>query len=277
MEAMGPPTFVIEARPRFPRPDLGALWQRRELLFFLVWRDVKVRYKQTAIGAAWAVLNPLLTVLIFTVVFGRLAQIPSDGLPYTVFAFAGVLPWTYFSQGLTRGSASLVSNAHLITKVYFPRLMIPLAAVTTPAVDFCLSLLSLLGLMLWFDITPSWRLLALPLFFLLAAVLALASGLWLAPINVKYRDVGHTIPFLVQAWMFCSPVVYPLSLVPERWQLVYSLNPLVGVIEGFRWSLLGAQSPSILAIAVSASVALALFLGGLLFFRQMERSFADVI
>lgn len=272
-----PPTSVIEARQRLLDLDLGALWQRRELLYFLVWRDVKVRYKQTAIGAAWAVLSPLLTVLIFAVVFGRLAKIPSDGVPYVIFAFAGFLPWTYFAQALTRSSTSLVGNAHLITKVYFPRLMIPLSAVTTPAVDVCLSMLSLVGLMLWYRVTPTWTLLALPVFLGLAAAIALAVALWLAPLNVRYRDVNHTIPFLVQAWMYASPVVYPLSLVPESWRLVYSLNPMVGVIEGFRWSLLGAGPPSVMAIAVSVAVTAPVLVGGLVFFRRMERAFADVI
>jgi lipopolysaccharide transport system permease protein len=272
-----PPPFVIEARRHWLDLDARAIWRRRELLFFLVWRDVKVRYKQTLIGATWAVLSPLLTALIFAVVFGNLAKIPSDGLPYVVFAFAGFLPWTYFAQALGRSSVSLVGNAHLITKVYFPRLMIPLAAIATPAVDFCLSLVSVFGLMLWFRITPTWGLLAVPLFLLMAAMTALAVGLWLAPLNVRYRDVNHTIPFLIQAWMYCSPVVYPLSLVPERWQLVYSLNPIVGVIEGFRWSLLGTETPDVQAIVVSVVVTLPVLLGGLVFFRRMERGFADVI
>jgi lipopolysaccharide transport system permease protein len=274
---MASPTFVIEARHRLFDLDLGAIWQRRELLYFLVWRDVKVRYKQTAIGAAWAVLSPLLTVLIFAVVFGMLAKLPSDGLPYIVFAFAGFLPWTYFAQALTRGSASLVGNAHLITKVYFPRLMFPVAAVTTPAVDFCLSLVSLSALMLWYRVVPGWSLLTLPLFLLLAAGIALGVGLWLAPLNVRYRDVSHTVPFIVQAWMYASPVVYPLSLVPESWRMIYSLNPLVGVLEGFRWSLTGSGSLNVASVAVSLLVTVPLLVGGLLFFRRMERAFADVI
>jgi lipopolysaccharide transport system permease protein len=274
---MAPPTSVIEARQRLLDLDLGAVWQRRELLYFLVWRDVKVRYKQTAIGAAWAVLSPLLTVLIFAVVFGRLAKIPSDNLPYVVFAFAGFLPWTYFSQALTRGSASLVGNAHLITKVYFPRLMIPLAAVMTPAVDFCLSLLTLFALMLWYGVPPAWSLLALPAYLLLAGTIAFALALWLAPLNVRYRDVSHTIPFLVQAWMYASPVVYPLSLVPEPWRVVYSLNPMVGVIEGFRWCLVGTDTLNVVAVSVSLAVTLPALVGGLVFFRRMERAFADVI
>jgi len=271
------PTSVIEARQRLLDLDIGAIWQRRELLYFLVWRDVKVRYKQTVIGAAWALLSPLLTVAIFAVVFGRLAKIPSDGLPYIVFAFAGFMPWTYFAQALARGSASLVGNAHLITKVYFPRLMIPLAAVATPAVDFCLSLLTLFGLMLWYRVPPSVSLLALPAYLLLAATIAFALALWLAPLNVRYRDVNHAIPFLVQAWMYASPVVYPVSLVPERWRVVYSLNPMVGVIEGFRWCLVGADDLNVMAVTVSLVVTLVALVGGLVFFRRMERAFADVI
>lgn len=277
VDSKASPTSVIEARHRLLDLDLRAIWQRRELLYFLVWRDVKVRYKQTAIGAAWAVLSPLLTVVIFTIVFGMLAKLPSDGLPYIVFAFAGFLPWTYFAQALTRGSASLVGNAHLITKVYFPRLMIPVAAVTTPTVDFCLSLLSLFGLMFWYRVTPGWSLLALPFFLLLAAAIALAAGLWLAPLNVRYRDVSHTVPFLVQAWMYASPVVYPLTLIPEPWRVIYSLNPVVGVIEGFRWSLTGSGSLNVASIAVSLLVTVPVLLGGLVFFRRMERAFADVI
>jgi lipopolysaccharide transport system permease protein len=273
---MESPTFVIDGRRRLLDLDLLSIWERRELLYFLVWRDVKVRYKQTLIGAAWAVLSPLLTVLIFAVVFGRLARIPSDGLPYIVFAFAGFLPWTYFAQALTRSSASLIGNATLITKVYFPRLMIPLAAVTTPAVDSGLSLLTLFALMAWYGVGPTWALLALPLFMVLAGLIALGVGLWLAPINVRYRDVNHTVPFVVQAWMYCSPVVYPLTLVPEPWRPLYSLNPMVGVIEGFRWSLLGA-APDWLAIVVSVAVTLPVFVGSLVFFRRMERAFADVI
>ena len=271
------PSLVIEARQSLFHLDLGAIWRRRELLYFLVWRDVKVRYKQTAIGAAWALLSPLMTVLIFTMVFGVLAKIPSDDLPYVVFALAGFLPWTYFSGALNRASSSLVGNAHLITKVYFPRLIIPLAAVTTPAVDFVLSLFSLFGLMFWYQVTPTRTLLALPLFLMLAALIALAVGLWLAPLNVRYRDVNHTIPFLLQAWFYASPVVYPISLVPERWRFLYSLNPMVGVIEGFRWSLAGGGRPNIPAIAVSVAVAVTVLIGGLVFFRRMERAFADVI
>jgi lipopolysaccharide transport system permease protein len=271
------PTSVIEARQGLVDLDLAVIWQRRELLYFLMWRDVKVRYKQTAIGAAWALLSPLMTVFIFAIVFGRLAKIPSDGLPYVVFAFAGFLPWTYFAQALGRGSSSLVGNAQLITKVYFPRLMIPLAAVATPAVDCGLSLITLFGLMAWYGVTPGISLLAIPAYLLLAGTVAFAVALWLAPINVKYRDVNHAVPFVVQAWMYASPIVYPISLVPEPWRALYSLNPMVGVIEGFRWCLMGPDNLNVTAVLISLGVTLVLLVGGLVFFRRMERAFADVI
>jgi len=257
--------------------DLRAIWQYRELLYFLVWRDVKVRYKQTVIGIGWAILQPLMSMLLFTIVFGNFANIPSDGLPYPVFTFAALLPWTYFAQALGRGGTSLVGNANLISKVYFPRLMIPLAAALAPTVDFLFSFAILLGLMGWFGIAPTWGMLALPLFLLLAVMTAVAMGLWLAPLNVKYRDIGHTIPFLIQFWMYASPVAYPVSLVPEQWRLLYSLNPMVGVIEGFRWALLGHASPDFMVMAVSAAMVVASLFGGMLYFQRMEETFADVV
>src|SRR5215831_7322566 len=271
------PTVVIQAQRGIGNLDVAGLWEYRELLYFLVWRDLKVRYKQTLIGASWAIFQPALTMVIFTVIFGNLANIPSDGLQYAVFAYTALVPWTYFSQALTRAGACLVGDAHLITKVYFPRLIIPLAAVITPAVDFLFSFLLLLGLVAWFGITPTWGLLALPLFLLLALITALAVGLWLSPLNVRYRDVGHTIPFLTQFWLFASPVVYPVSLIPESWRLIYSLNPMVGVIEGFRWALLGKENPDFMVMLVSTAVILVLLVGGIVFFKQMERTFADVI
>jgi len=272
-----PPTVVIQAQRGVGHPDVAALWEYRELLYFFVWRDLKVRYKQTLIGASWAIFQPAVTMVIFTVIFGNLAKIPSDGLPYAVFAYTALVPWTYFSQAFTGSGLCLVNSAHLITKVYFPRLIIPLAAVITPAVDFLFSFLLLLGLVAWFGITPTWGLLALPLFLLLALITALAVGLWLSPLNVRYRDVGHTIPFLTQIWLFASPVAYPVSLIPDSWRLVYSLNPMVGVIEGFRWALLGKENPDFTVMLVSATVILALLVGGILFFKRMERTFADVI
>ena len=240
---MRAPTVLIAPTRGLFDLDLKAVWDYRELLYFMVWRDVKVRYKQTVIGVAWVVLQPLLTMILFTVIFGYLARIPSDGLPYPLFAYTALLPWTYFSQALTRSGGGLVGNANLISKVYFPRLIIPLSSVVVPVVDLLLCFVILLGLMIWYGVAPTWGVLALPLFLLLALMTALAVGLLLSPLHVKYRDVGYVVPFLVQFWMFASPVIYPVSLVPEQWRLLYSLNPMVGVIEGFRWALLGKESP----------------------------------
>lgn len=271
------PTSVIESKSGLGGLDLGAIWDYRELLYILIWRDVKVRYKQTVIGAGWAIFQPVMTMAIFTVVFGSFVKIPSDGLPYAVFAYTALVPWAYFSQALSRSGTSLVGNANLITKVYFPRLLIPLTSVMAPAVDFLFAFLVLLGLIAWFGIVPTWGLLALPLFFLLAMITALAIGLWLSPLNARYRDVGHAIPFLIQLWMFASPVVYPVSLVPESWRLLYSLNPMAGVIEGFRWALLGKGSPDFTLMLVSAVVVFVLLAGGIVFFKRMERTLTDII
>ena len=271
------PTVVIEPRKGLLDLDLEALWEYRELLYFLVWRNVKVRYKQTVIGAGWVVLQPLLTMMIFTVIFSYLAKIPSDGLPYPIFAYTALLPWTYFSQALSRGGGGLVGSANLISKVYFPRLIIPLASVVTPLVDFGLSFVILLGLMVWYGITPTWGVLALPCFLFMALVTALAVSLFLSALNVKYRDVGYIIPFLTQFWMYASPVIYPVSLIPEQWRLLYSLNPMVGVIEGFRWALLGTAAPDFRVISISIVMVVALLLGGLVYFKHMERTFADII
>jgi lipopolysaccharide transport system permease protein len=268
---------VIESKSGLGGLDLGAIWDYRELLYILIWRDVKVRYKQTVIGAGWAIFQPVMTMAIFTVVFGSFVKIPSDGLPYAVFAYTALVPWAYFSQALSRSGTSLVGNANLITKVYFPRLLIPLTSVMAPAVDFLFAFLVLLGLIVWFGIVPTWGLLALPLFFLLAMITALAIGLWLSPLNARYRDVGHAIPFLIQLWMFASPVVYPVSLVPESWRLLYSLNPMAGVIEGFRWALLGKGSPDFTLMLVSAVVVFVLLAGGIVFFKRMERTLTDII
>jgi len=257
--------------------DLRELWQYNELLYFLVWKEVKVRYKQTIIGGAWAIIQPLLTMVIFTIIFGRLAKIPSDGMPYPVFTYTALLPWMLFAQALTRSGGSLVYNANLITKVYFPRLLVPLSAALAPIVDFIVSFLILLGMLAWYGIPPTLGILALPFFVALTLVTAISVNLWLAPINVKYRDVAHTLPFLSQIWMYASPVVYPLSMIPEKWQFLYSINPMVGVIEGFRWALLGKQSPNFMAMAISVIVVMALFLGGILYFKKMEQTFADVI
>lgn len=256
---------------------LSELWEFRELLFFLVWRDVKVLYKQTAIGAAWAVIQPVLTMLIFTLVFGRFAKIPSDGVPYPIFTYAALLPWVYFAKALNQSTLSLVNNSNLITKVYFPRVMLPMAAMLAGLVDFALSFAVLLGMMLWYGIAPNANVVFLPGFVVLMMATALSVSLWLSAINVRYRDVGQAMPFLVQIWMFASPVAYPSSLVPENWALLYSLNPLAGVIEGFRWVLLGKEAPELLPILISILVVSSLLVGGLFFFKRVEQTFADVV
>jgi len=243
----------------------------------MIWREIKVRYKQTAIGVGWAVLQPLITMVIFTVVFGTFAQLPSDGVPYPVFSFAALLPWVYFSQALTRGSGGLVGHANLLTKVYFPRLIIPIAGVIAPIIDFFVSFWILLALMLWFGLTPTWGMLALPLFLSVALLSALSVSLWVGPINVKYRDVGHTIPFFIQVWMYASPVAYPVSIIPEKWRLLYSLNPMVGVIEGFRWALFGRGNPDFTALAASGCVVMTLVLGGMMYFKSRQKTFSDVV
>jgi len=257
--------------------DLGAVWRYRELLYFLVWREVKIRYKQAALGVAWAVVQPLFTVLIFTTIFGIFARFPSDGLPYPVFALAAVLPWTYFAEALRRGATGLVSDADLVRKIYFPRLIIPIAGVTSPLVDFLFGTLILVGVMFWYGIAPGWTILLVPVWLLITLSLALAIGLWLGPINVRYRDVMHTLPFVTQVWMFATPIVYPLSMIPPKWQALYSINPMVGIIEGFRWSLLGTGMPNLLSIGISLSIIVVALIGGAIYFRKSERSFADVI
>jgi lipopolysaccharide transport system permease protein len=271
------PVVLIQPRSGWLSFDLAALYRYRELLYFLTWRDVIVRYKQAAVGVAWAVLQPLLTMVVFTVIFGRFAKMPSDNLPYPIFAFTALLPWNYFAQAIGRSGTSLVSNANLVSKVYFPRLVIPISGAIAPLVDFVISFVILLGMMVWYGIAPTWGVLALPLFTLLAVVTAVAVSLYLAALNVKYRDVGHAIPFLVQFWMYASPVVYSVSIIPEKWRLLYSLNPMVGVIEGFRWALLGKEQPDFAVMAMSIIVVAILLVGGLVYFKRTERVFADII
>lgn len=256
---------------------LWELWEYRELLYFLLWRDIKVRYKQTVIGAAWAVVQPLMTMIVFTVIFSNFAKMPSDGLPYPIFAYTALLPWNLFANALNRCSGSMVSEAHLITKVYFPRLIVPLSAAVSGIIEFAIAFVVLLGMMVWFDIAPTWGAIALPIFLLLALFTALAVGLWLSALNVRYRDVAYAVPFLIQIWMYASPVVYPVSVVPANWRLLYSLNPMSGVIEGFRWALLGKESPDFAVIAMSAVVVAVLLWGGLAYFKRMERTFADMV
>jgi len=271
------PSVVILPRKGLLQLDFWDIWQYRELLYFLVWRDVKVRYKQTVLGAVWAILQPLLTMTIFTVIFGTLAKVPSNGLPYPIFVYAGLLPWLYFAQAVGRSSTGLVGDSDLIKKVYFPRMIIPLALVVAPAFDFFLSFLVFLAMMAWYGVAPTAGVLALPVFFAMAMMTALAVGLWLAPINVKYRDVGHTLPFLIQLWMFASPVIYPVSLVPEPWRFLYSLNPMSGVIDGFRWALVGNQAPDVGVMGVSTAVVLIVLVCGIIYFKNAERTFADVV
>ena len=271
------PTVIVEPRKPFWDLELGHLWEYRELLFFLVWRDVKVRYKQTALGVGWAVLQPLLATLIFSIFFGRLAKIPSDGIPYPVFAYVALVPWQYFANALTLSSNSLVASQNLITKVYFPRLLIPLGSVIAGLVDFCFAFLVLIGMMFHYGIKPSPSIFLFPVFLLLAVCTALAAGLWLSALNVQFRDVKHMIPFLVQFWFFLTPVVYPSSIVPAKWRLWYGLNPMAGVVEGFRLSVLGKAGHPDEMIWVSAAAVVVLLLGGLLYFRKMEATFADVV
>ncbi|OQA19942.1 MAG: Teichoic acid translocation permease protein TagG [Chloroflexi bacterium ADurb.Bin360] len=273
-------TILIRPTRGLASLGLRAVWEYRELLFFLVWRDVKVRYKQTALGVLWVILQPLVSMAIFTVLFGVLLKVPSGDAPYPVFAFAGLLPWNYFSQSLTRASTSLVQSSHLITKIYFPRLVIPLSGVFSSLVDFAISFAVLLILMLLYGVTPTARMLLLPALLLLALVTALGFGLWLSALNVKYRDVGYLLPFLIQIWMYLTPVVYGSALIPERYRFLLSLNPMTGVVEGFRWALLGGELESYLSaplLALSVGIALVVLVSGALFFRTTERSFADIV
>jgi lipopolysaccharide transport system permease protein len=257
--------------------DLGELWRYRELLYILAWRDVKVRYKQTALGVLWAILQPVAAMLVFTVVFGRVSGIRPEGIPYPVFLYAGLAPWTYFAASLTQASTSLVGNTSLVTKVYFPRLLIPLGIVLVPLVDFLLAFLVLVGMMVGYGVTPNWHLVTLPLFLVLALVTALGIGLLLSAVNVRYRDVPYAIPFLMQVWMFASPVIYHVSFLPERWRWLLSLNPMTGVIEGFRWALIAEPAPDWSVLGVSIAVAFLTAAAGLVYFRRMERHFADLI
>lgn len=271
------PTVIIKPTRGWLRLDLRELWAYRDLFYFLTWRDIKVRYKQTAIGAAWAIIQPFFTMIVFSLFFGQLAKIPSDGVPYPIFSYTALLPWLFFANGMNQASNSLVGSANLITKVYFPRLIIPLSAVLTGVVDFALSFIVLLGMMVYYGIYPGGNVLWLPAFLLLAFVTALGVGLWLSALNVEYRDVRYTIPFLTQLWLFATPVIYPSSLLHGKWALLMGLNPLAGVIEGFRWALLGTGSAPAGMFWVSVVAALGLLITGALYFRRMERTFADVV
>ncbi len=256
---------------------LREVWDFRELLYFLVWRDVKVRYKQTVIGAAWAIIQPFLTMVVFSLFFGRLARVPSDGIPYPIFSYAALVPWTFFANGLSQSSNSLVGSANLIKKVYFPRLVIPLSSVLGGIIDFTLAFGVLLGMMLFYGIVPTLNVLWLPLLLLLALITALGAGLWLSAMNVQFRDVRYAVPFLIQFWMFATPVAYPSSLLDEPWRTLYGLNPMVGVIEGFRWALLGVDTAPGPMVGVSVLVAVTLLVSGAYYFRRIEKTFADVV
>lgn len=270
---------ITRIRPRkgWRELNLKEIWQHRELLYFLSWRDVKVRYKQTALGAAWAILQPLMTMLVFSLFFGKLGKIPSDGLPYPLFVFAALVPWMFFANGLAQASNSLVQNAAMLKKIYFPRLIIPLSNVAAGAVDFMVAFIVLLGMMLYYGILPTANVIWLPLFLILEIATALGIGLWLAAMNVQFRDIRYLLPFLTQFWLFATPIAYPSSLLGEPWRTVYGVNPMVGVIEGFRWALLGTRTSPGPIIAVSSLVALLVLVTGAYYFKRMEKTFADVV
>lgn len=271
------PTIIIQPSHGWVSLKLSELWQFRELLYFLTWRDIKVRYKQTLLGAAWAIIQPFLTMVVFSLFFGKLAKIPSDNLPYPIFSFAALVPWTFFATGLTQSSNSLVGSSNLIKKVYFPRLAIPISTVFSGVVDFALAFLVLLGMMVFYGIMPTAAVVYLPLFLLLALVSALGVGLWLTAMNVQFRDIRYVVPFLVQIWMFATPIAYPSSLLPQPWRTFYGLNPMTGVVEGFRWALLGTDTAPGPIIFVSALVSVALLISGAFYFKRMEKTFADVV
>jgi lipopolysaccharide transport system permease protein len=283
------PSLVVDpsAAARLPtvriRPSTGwvplrlhDLWEYRELLYFLTWRDVKVRYKQTVLGAAWAIIQPVGTMLVFSLFFGQLVKVPSDGVPYPIFSYAALLPWQYFQQALTQASNSLVGSSNLVSKVYFPRLVVPLASVLAGVVDFAIAFTLLFFMMAYYGIAPTSAVVLLPVFFLLAMVTALGVGLWLSALNVAYRDVRYVVPFLVQFWLFATPVAYSSKLLDEPWRTVYGLNPMVGVVEGFRWALLGTAPPGPMLV-VSAVVAAVMLVTGAAYFKRVERTFADLI
>jgi lipopolysaccharide transport system permease protein len=268
---------VIRPAARWPHLDIPELWHYRELLFRLAWRDVSVRYKQTSIGVLWAILQPFLTMVVFTLVFGKFADFPSKNVPYPIFVYSALLPWTYFASSLSAASSSLVSNKPLVTKVYFPRVLLPLAAVLVPLVDFCFAFVVLVGLMAWFDVWPSLALVLAPFFLLMALITALGVSLFLSAVNVRYRDVPYAIPFIIQIWLFLSGVVYAISALPEKWQWVLALNPMTAVISGFQWGVLDAPAPDLGKTLVSIGAMAAIFVVGLWFFRRSEPRFADTI
>jgi lipopolysaccharide transport system permease protein len=267
----------ISQAGRSLRNDLGEIWLYRDLLTLLIRRDVSIRYKQSAIGIAWTVVQPVVLMTIFTVVFGRFAKLPSEGYPYPLFILCALLPWLYFARSLSGASDSMVSSASLVTKVYFPRLILPISKTVSGLVDFAISFVLLVGVLAWYRVMPGWEFVLLPVFIGIAMLTAFAVGLWLTALNVRYRDIGLIVPFIVQIWMYASPIAYSTTLVPEHWRWVYSLNPMVGVVEGFRWALLGKSPPDPGAMLLSLLIVVLLLVGGLVFFRRTERSFADII
>jgi len=270
-------TTLIKATSGWSALNLRDLWIYRELVYFMTWRDLKVRYKQTLLGAGWAILQPFLTMVVFSIFFGNLAQVPSDGVPYPIFSYTALIPWTLFSKALQDASRSLVQSSHMITKVYFPRMILPLASVLAGVVDFIIAFVVLLGMMAYYHMIPTINVWTLPLFLLLALVTAVGVGLWLSALNVLYRDINYVLPFLTQFWMFITPIAYPSSMVPENWQVIYAINPMTGVVEGFRWALLGTGQPPGLMTLVSSVVALGLLVSGMFYFKRMERLFADMV
>ena len=270
-------TIIIRPGHGWAALNLKDLWIYRELIYFMTWRDLKVRYKQTLLGASWAILQPFLTMVVFSIFFGELAKVPSDNVPYPIFSYTALLPWTLFSKALQDASKSLVSSSHMITKIYFPRIILPLASILAGVVDFIIAFLVLLGMMWYYQIVPNINIWTLPLFVLLALTTAIGVGLWLSALNVLYRDINYATHFITQFWLFITPIAYPASMVPEQWKLVYALNPMAGVVEGFRWALLGSSNPPGLTLLVSISVALLLLISGLFYFKRMERLFADMV
>lgn len=275
---MGMPSkIVIEPNKGWVPLNFNELWRYRELMYFFTWRDIKVRYKQTALGALWAIIQPFMTMVVFSLFFGRLANVPSDGVPYPIFTFTALIPWTFFAYGLSQSSNSLIGSSNLITKVYFPRLLVPVASIFSGLVDFAISFAVLIGMMLYYGFYPTKAMLWLPTFLLLALITALSVGLWLSALNVKYRDIRYAIPFLTQFWLFATPVAYPSSLLSEPWRTIYGLNPMVGVVEGFRWVLLKNSSRPDSLILVSAAISVLGLVSGIFYFRRMEKTFADVV
>ncbi|TET96644.1 MAG: ABC transporter permease [Anaerolineales bacterium] len=271
------PVILVRPSKGWASLNLGELWRYRELVYFFIWRDIKVRYKQTLLGAAWAIIQPFLVMVIFNIFFGKLANMPSDGIPYPIFAYVALLPWQLFENGVRKAGNSLVTGRNLLTKVYFPRLAIPIASVIAGLVDFALALTILLVMMWFYDYSPTKWILFTPLLLILALVTALGTGLWLSALNVNYRDIGYIIPFIIRVWFFLTPITYSASIVPEEYQTIYALNPMTGVIQGFRWAMLGVGEPPSALILASTVAAVSIMISGLFYFRRMERTFADVV